>query len=87
MAKRPKSKAKAAKAKRAKAGTFGQAMKALEGVNVPKQQFGKLNRDGTAEIDPRKLEELKKKLGRAASGVRFVALNAPFKRRAQIPPA
>jgi hypothetical protein len=45
-----------------------------------------LNKDGTAEIDFDSLEALKKKLGKAASGkVRFVALNAPFKRRSAIP--
>ncbi len=85
MAKRSKSKAKASKAKR---GNFGQAIKALEGVGVPTQEFGKLNRDGTVEIDPNKLERLKKQLGRGSLGkVRFVALNAPFKRRSPISPA
>lgn len=81
MAKNTKSKAKKAK------GKFGQAMQALKGVGVPQQEFGKLNKDGTAEIDFDSLEALKKKLGKAALGkVRFVALNAPFKRRSAIPP-
>ena len=85
MAKSPKSKAKEAKAKTG--GTFRQAMNALEGVGVPQQEFGKLNKDGTAKIDFDSLEELKKKLGKAAlAKVRFVALNAPFKRRSAIPP-
>jgi hypothetical protein len=67
---------------------FAEAMEALEGVGVPKQEFGQLNKDGTAKIDPEKLEELKKKLGAEAwRKVRFVALNAPFKRRSPIPSA
>ena len=67
---------------------FDQAMEALEGVGVPKQEFGQLNKDGTAQIDPKKLEELKKQLGAEAwRKVRFVALNAPFKRRSPIPSA
>jgi hypothetical protein len=75
----------AKKAKKAK-GKFGQALQALEDVGVPQQEFGKLNKDGTAEIDFDRLEALKKKLGKAASGkFRFVALNAPFKRRSAIP--
>jgi hypothetical protein len=65
---------------------FAQAMEALEGVGVPQQEFGQLNKDGTANIDLQKLEELKKKLGAEAwRKVRFVALNAPFKRRSSIP--
>ena len=81
MAKRAKSKAKKAR------GKFGQAMQALKGVNVPQQTFGGLNKDGTAKIDLDKLEDFKKKLGRAAfRKVQFVALNAPFKRRSAIPP-
>jgi hypothetical protein len=53
----------------------------------PKQQFGRLNKDGTVNIQPQKLEGLKKKVGKAAwSRVRFVALNAPFKRRSPISP-
>ena len=76
----------AKKAKKAK-GKFGQAMQALKDIGVPQQEFGKLNNDGTAEIDFDSLEALKKKLGTAAARkVRFVALNAPFKRRSAIPP-
>jgi hypothetical protein len=87
MAKSPKSKAKKAKAKKARAGNFRQAMQALESVGVPQQEFGKLSSDGTPEIDFHSLEKLKKKLGRGAlARVRFVALNAPFKRRSAIPP-
>ena len=67
---------------------FGQAMKALEGTGVPKQEFGRFTKDGTVNIDQRELEALRKKLGKAAwSKVRFVALNAPFKRRSPIAPA
>ena len=59
---------------------------------VPRVKFGRMNKDGTANINPEKLEEFKKKLekkfGEAAfSKVHFVALNAPFKRRSPIPPA
>jgi hypothetical protein len=56
-------------------------------ARIPKQQFGRLNKDGTVNIQPQKLEGLKKKVGKAAwSRVRFVALNAPFKRRSPISP-
>jgi hypothetical protein len=55
---------------------------------VPKQQVGRLNKDGTLNIQPQKLEGLKKKVGKEAwSRVRFVALNAPFKRRSPVSPA
>jgi hypothetical protein len=88
MAKNPKSKARKAKTKKAGGATFRQAMQALQDVGVPQQEFGKLKKDGTVEIDVESLEKLKKKLGKAASaGVRFVALNAPFKRRSAIPPS
>jgi hypothetical protein len=71
MAKSPKSKARKAKAEK----------------EVPQQAFGKLNKDGTAEIDFESLERFKKKLGRARfAKVHFVARNAPFKRRSAIPP-
>jgi hypothetical protein len=70
MAKSPKSKGKA-KAKKA----------------VPEQAFGKLNKDGTAKIDFKSLERFKRTLGTARfAKVRFVARNAPFKRRSAIPP-
>jgi hypothetical protein len=73
MAKSPKSKARKAKAKKA--------------VPVPEQAFGRLNKDGTAEIDFETLERFKKKLGKALfAKVRFVARNAPFKRRSVILP-
>jgi hypothetical protein len=63
-------------------------MEALEGVGVHAEEIGKLNRDGTVNIDPGKIEELKRKLGRAVwSTVRFVAHNAPFNRRSPIRPA
>ena len=73
MAKSPKSKARKAKAKKV--------------VPAPEQEFGKLNKDGTAEIDFESLEKFKKKLGSARfAKVHFVARNAPFKRRSAIPP-
>jgi hypothetical protein len=79
MAKSPSSKKRA---------NYGAAMKALKGVGVPNQEFGGLSKDGTFEIDPKRLEVLKKKLGKAAwSKVHFVALNAPFKRRSPNPSA
>jgi len=81
--------AKKSKAKKAKAkATFGQAMQALKATGVPTEEFGRLNKDGTVEIDPDGLQALKKKLGaKVWAKVRFVALNAPFKRRSQIPTA
>jgi hypothetical protein len=83
MAKSPSS-----KKKRTKVGTFTDAMKALQGVGVPRERVGQVSAGGTVEIDRDKLEKLKEKLGPAAwSKVRFVALNAPFKRRSPIRPA
>jgi hydrogenase maturation factor HypE len=88
MAKSTSSRTRGATAPRARANKFRQAMDALEGVGVDKQEIGKLNRDGTVSIDSAKLEELKRTLGEAAwSRVRFVALNAPFNRRSPIRPA
>jgi hypothetical protein len=82
MAKRAKK--RRAKAKRA---TYGDATKALQGVRAPKQEFGRFRPDGTLNLDFKKLEVLKRKLGAAAwRRVRFVALNAPFKRRPPISP-
>jgi len=87
MAKRPTYKAKGTKAKRAKGGSFGRAMKALEDAGVPAREFGQFKDDGAPAINFSQLEGLKKKLGRGAlKRVRFVALNAPFKRRSPIPP-
>jgi hypothetical protein len=81
-------KRKRAKGRRAKVGTFGEAVKALKGARVPHKEFGQFNNDGTVKIDPRKLDRLKQRLGVAAGRtVRFVALNAPFKRRSPSPPA
>jgi hypothetical protein len=62
-------------------------MQALAEVGVHAHEIGKLNRDGTINIDTKKLEELKTKLGEADipwSTVRFVAHNAPFNRRSPI---
>jgi hypothetical protein len=87
MARSPKSKARKAKAKKGMAANFGQAVQALDDAGVPQQEFGSLNRDGVPEIDFQTLEKFKKKLGSARfAKVRFVALNAPFKRRSAIPP-
>jgi hypothetical protein len=71
MAKSPKSKARKAKAKKP----------------VPEQEFGKLSKNGIPEIDFKLLERFKKTLGSARFGkVKFVARNAPFKRRSAILP-
>jgi hypothetical protein len=73
--------------KRAKRVTVAAAKKALSNAGAPSQEFGKLNTDGSYEIDPDSLEVFKKKVGKATwSKVRFVALNAPFKRRSPISP-
>jgi hypothetical protein len=80
MAKRPGSKKKGVK--------FGEAVKALRGVRADHQEFGRLHTDGTHRIDPAQLDKLKRKVGKGRWGrVRFVALNAPFKRRAPAPSA
>ena len=68
-------------------GNFRQAMKALGTAKVPTKEFGKLNSDGSISINPKTLEVLKKRLGRSSKKVRFVALNAPFKRRSPTTPA
>ena len=86
MAKRAKSKARVAKAKKARAGKQHPAVQALEAAGVPHQEIGKLNRDGTPEIDFQSLEKFKKTLKKGAfPKVHFRALNAPFKRRSAIP--
>jgi hypothetical protein len=73
--------------KRAKRVTAAAAMKALHTAGAPSQEFGKLNADGSYEIDPDLLEKFKKQMGKSTWGrVRFVALNAPFKRRSPISP-
>lgn len=80
MAKRPRSKKKR--------GKFGEAVKALQSAKVPHQEFGGLRPDGSHTLDPTQVEKLKKKVGKAAwKNVRFVALNAPFKRRSSVPAA
>jgi hypothetical protein len=77
---------KRAKARSTKKGNFGQAIKVLEALDVPTKQFGHLNKDGSLQVDPKQLEQLKRKLGKTAGrNVRFVALNAPFKRRSPTP--
>jgi hypothetical protein len=78
--------AKKARSRKRRA-TFGQAKKALATAGVPAAEFGRHNRDGTIKIDHKKLEALQKRLGRTRQKhVRFVALNAPFKRRLPVSP-
>jgi hypothetical protein len=85
MAKRRRSKRKGAKARK---GTFSEAVKALGDAGVPNKEFGQFNADGTVTINQEVLEDLRTKFGKdTLRKVRFVALNAPFKRRSQIPPA
>jgi hypothetical protein len=67
--------------------TFNQALKVLASAGVPKTEFGQFNAAGKAVIDQQVLDALEKKLGRKRRTVRFVALNAPFKRRSPIAPA
>jgi hypothetical protein len=79
-------------AKRARAGKkrvgFGAAVKALRSAGVPHQEFGRVHTDGTHRVNPAQIEKLKKKLGRSGRAhIRFVALNAPFKRRSPVAPA
>jgi hypothetical protein len=87
MAKSTRSKRKVAKAKAPKRVTFTAARKALTRAGVPNKTFGQFDEAGTPQVDRDKLEAFKKKMGKRASGVRFVALNAPFKRRSPIAPA
>jgi hypothetical protein len=69
-------------------GTYQEAMKALKSAGVPIQEFGGHNPDGTINIDHKVLEALQKKLKKGRrKHVRFVALNAPFKRRSPVAPA
>jgi hypothetical protein len=79
MAKRTRSKKKRV--------SFGEAVKALRGVGVDHQEFGRVRADGTHSVDPAQIEKLKRKLGKRRVNIRFVALNAPFKRRSPIAPA
>ena len=75
-------------AKKAKPVTVAAAMKALNTAGARSREFGRLNTDGSYEIDPNKLEQFKQKVGKGTwSKVRFVALNAPFKRRSPTSPA
>jgi hypothetical protein len=81
MAKRRSSK------KKTKGVTYAAAKKALDNMGVFNFEFGKLNSDGTVKIGPDELESVKAKLNKGTwSKVRFVALNAPFKRRSPISP-
>lgn len=79
-------------AKRARAGkkrvSFGAAVRALKSAGVPHQEFGRVSPSGTHQVNPAQLERLKKKLGPSRRAhIRFVALNAPFKRRSPATPA
>jgi len=76
-----------AKRARKKRVSFGAAVKALRGVGVDHLEFGRVQADGTHRVNPAQLEKLKRKLGkRGQANIRFVALNAPFKRRSPIAP-
>jgi hypothetical protein len=80
MAKRARSKKKRV--------TFAAAVKVLRGMGVEHQEYGRVNADGSHSIDPEQIEKLKRKLGKKGRAkIRFVALNAPFKRRSPIAPA
>jgi hypothetical protein len=73
---------------KARKGTYSDAVKALGDAGVPNEEFGKFNADGTVTIDQEVLEDLRTKFDKESlRKVRFRALNAPFKRRSQIPPA
>jgi hypothetical protein len=81
-------------AKRSKRGAkaspkFRKAYEALDSVPIRHQVIGRTDEDGNVHLDLNELEQLKKELGKkggALSRVRFVALNAPFKRRGPILP-
>jgi hypothetical protein len=74
---------------RKRRGRSGEAVEAQEGGEPPEKEFGQVDKDGTVKIDPKKLEEFKKYLEETARGdwsrVKFVARNAPFKRRSPTP--
>jgi hypothetical protein len=68
--------------------TFAQAKTVLARAGVPTAEFGGHNTDGTIKIDHKTLEALQKRLPKnRRKHVRFVALNAPFKRRSPVLPA
>ncbi len=86
MAKRGSSKKKPAKSAKAKKDKLGKALDTLKGARHV-QYFGQLSADGVPEIDAAELSKLKRKLKKkkiALGKVRFIALNAPFKRRSPI---
>jgi hypothetical protein len=74
---------------RKRRGRSGEAVEAQEGGEPPEKEFGQVDKDGTVKIDPKKLEEFKNELGETArwSRVKFLARNAPFKRRSPTPSA
>lgn len=78
----------AKKARGRKRATFKQAMKSLADAGIPKKEFGRPSAGGSIKIDHKALEALQKSLPKKRrSHVRFVALNAPFKRRSPTAPA
>jgi hypothetical protein len=80
MAKRAKRRAKRVSPKLKK------AYQALKGV-IRAQEVGTMDAKGNVQLNLDELETLKEELGKAAlTRVRFVALNAPFKRRSPILP-
>jgi hypothetical protein len=66
--------------------TFSQARKVLASAGVPQKEFGQFTADGKLVINQRALDTLSKSKKKRRV-VRFVALNAPFKRRSPIAPA
>jgi hypothetical protein len=66
--------------------TFSQAKKVLASAGVPQKEFGQFTAGGALVINQRMLDTLSKSK-KKRRGVRFVALNAPFKRRSPIAPA
>jgi hypothetical protein len=60
-----------------------------QATQPPEDEVGNLTADGTVYIDPQRLADFKAKLGpqQDLSKVKFVARNAPFNRRSQIPPS
>ena len=66
--------------------TFSQARKVLASAGVPQEEFGQFTEDGKLVINQRVLDALSKSKKKRRV-VRFVALNAPFKRRSPIAPA
>jgi hypothetical protein len=67
--------------------TFAQAKTVLARAGVPQKEFGRFTADGkSVVINQRVLDALSKSSMKKRKTVRFVALNAPFKRRSPIAP-